>query len=329
MIILSVESSCDETSVAITKDGKEVLSNVILSQVDIHAKFGGVVPEVASRNHLKHISKVFEEAIKEANITSKDIDLVAVTRGPGLIGSLLIGINAAISYAYSHSIPIIGVNHLIGHLYACLIENDVQFPAIGLLISGGHTELIHMKDHFDFEVLGTTLDDAVGETYDKIGRVLGLPYPGGVSIDKIAKDGTDVFKYVRVFLPDKPYYFSFSGLKRAVCDHIFVSNKNNVDYKKEDVAASLQMAIVDVLEKKVKLALDNTECSNLLVAGGVAANSEVRKRLSNLENINTYFPSIKYCGDNAAMIGIAAYYQYKKFGANSDYIIKADSRLEI
>jgi N6-L-threonylcarbamoyladenine synthase len=329
MIVLSVESSCDETSVSITQDGKLVLSNIVASQISIHKEFGGVVPEVASRNHLKIIHTCFDLAIKEAKITIKDIDLVAVTKGPGLVGSLLIGIDAALAFSYANHIPVIGVNHLIAHLYASFIENDVVFPALGLLVSGGHTELILLKDHFDFLLLGSTLDDAVGETYDKIGRALSFSYPGGIELDKRAQNGEDLYKYKRVMLPEQMYNFSFSGLKRAVIDHKAGLDKTNTPYRIEDIASSLQHSVMDTIFAKVDYALKQNNLDRLVIAGGVAANSELRKRAAKLNNIKVYIPSLKYCGDNAAMIGICGYYQYKKYSWDHNYIIKAQSRLDI
>ena len=233
MLVLGVESSCDETSVAIVKDGKEVLANVINSQIKIHEKFGGVVPEVASRHHVYQVSMVFEEAFKIANVNSDDIDLVAVTQGPGLIGSLLIGVNAAKTFALMYNKPIIGVHHLAGHIYANAIESEMKFPCIALLVSGGNTELIYMKEHFEFEIIGQTLDDAVGEAYDKVARVVGLPYPGGPHVDRLAHLGKDSYKLPRVYLDEKSYNFSFSGLKSAV-----INLAHNAKQRGEEINSS-------------------------------------------------------------------------------------------
>src|SRR5690625_613546 len=233
MIILAVESSCDETSVAVLKNGKEVLSHLVFSQIDIHKLYGGVVPEIASRNHVKHVTKLIDEALKEAKIESNAIDYVAVTNGPGLIGSLLVGINAATAFAYANNIPIIGTNHLVGHIYAANIDHELKFPLMALLVSGGHTELIYMKDHFDFEIIGTTLDDAVGEAYDKVARTLGLSYPGGPVIDKLAKLGVEEYELLRDFFIIIDYNFIFLVLINYVIYKVhIIFNKHymiNVD----------------------------------------------------------------------------------------------------
>lgn len=330
MIILSVETSCDETSVAITRNGKEVLSNVVLSQINIHEKFGGVVPEVASRAHIEMMLHIFDKAIKDANINIEDIDLVAVTKGPGLIGSLLVGINAATTFSYVNNIPLIGVNHLMGHIYAGNIEDDLKFPALALLVSGGHTELILIKDHFDIEVLGTTLDDAVGEAYDKVARLLGLSYPGGPIIDKLAKEGRDIYPLPRPMIHSKDNNFSFSGLKSAVLYLLKDLNEKNIDYKNEDIAASFQEAVTDVLVSKVKKVSSELDIKQILVVGGVAANKGLREKLGNqITNIPIVLPAIKYCTDQAAMIGIAAFYQYKLYGAYEGYNLNGKPGLKI
>lgn len=330
MIILSVETSCDETSVAITKDGKEVLSNIVLSQIDVHKKFGGVVPEVASRHHVVHMSRLFDEAIREADITVADIDLVAVTKGPGLVGSLLVGINAAISFAYAHHKKLIGVNHLIGHIYASAIEHDIVFPALCLLVSGGHTELILFKNHMDFEFLGSTLDDAVGEAYDKIARILGIPYPGGPLVDKYAHEGMPTYKLPKPFLKNEPYNFSFSGIKSAVMNLVHNLSQKGEIINVNDMCASFQENVTEVLVTKAKSAAEALGVRQIIVAGGVAANKGLREKIrAQIKDIPIMIPHIKYCTDQAAMIGIAAYYQYQNEGAQSDYIIKAQPGLDI
>lgn len=329
MIILAVESSCDESSVAIVKNGKEVLSHVILSQIDIHKVFGGVVPEIASRNHVEHMTLVFDKALKDARMTPKDIDLVAVTKGPGLIGSLLVGINAATTFAFAHGLPIIGVNHLLGHIYAANIEHDMKFPNLTLLVSGGHTELLYMKDHLDIEVLGTTLDDAVGEAYDKVARTLGLPYPGGPFIDQLAAVGYETYKLPRSYLDKDAYQFSFSGLKSAVINVVHNINQKGETLRVPDMCASFQASVLDVLIDKTKHAAEVYQVKQIIVAGGVAANKGLRERIYNeIKGIDIIFPSMKYCTDNAAMIGAAAYYQFKKEGANPDYLIGGESTLD-
>lgn len=311
MIVLGVESSCDETSVAIVKDGKEVLSNVIYSQIKTHAMFGGVVPEVASRSHTEVITYVFKEAIKEAGISISDIDLVAVTEGPGLIGCLLVGINAAKAFAFAHDIPIIGVNHMTGHIYANNIENELKFPLMALVVSGGHTELVLMKNHYDFKVLGTTLDDAVGESYDKVGRVVGLKYPAGAEVDKLAHEGTDTYKLPRVYLKDD-YNFSFSGLKSAVINLNHNLNQRGEEVDVKNLCCSFQEAVTDVLVDKTIKACNEFGCKQIILAGGVAANKGLREKMKLKKgDIELAYPSIKYCTDNAAMIAVSGYFKYQ------------------
>lgn len=326
MIILAVESSCDETSVAILRNGKEVLSHVVLSQIDIHKLYGGVVPEIASRNHVAHVTKVFNEAITNANIDIKDIDLVAVTKGPGLIGSLLVGINAATSFAFAHNKPIIGVNHLIGHIYASSIENEMKFPLLALLVSGGHTELIYMKDHFDFKIIGSTLDDAVGEAYDKVARTLGLSYPGGPVVDRLAKEGKDTYDLPRVILDKDSYDFSFSGLKSAVINKVHNLNQKGESVDINNMCASFQNSVIDVLIAKTKLAAENFKVKQIILAGGVAANKSLRERMFNeVKGYEIVIPSFKYCTDNAAMIAAAAFEQIKHEEPTHNYLIKGFS----
>ena len=328
MIILSVESSCDETSVSITKDGKEVLSNIVLSQIDIHKEYGGVVPEIASREHVKGITYVFSEALKVANMTPQDIDLVVVTKGPGLIGSLLVGLNAAKVFAMNYNIPILGVHHITGHIYANNIEHDMEFPLLSLVVSGGHTELVLMKDHFEFEKLGETLDDAVGEAYDKVGRVLELPYPGGPVIDKLAHMGKDVFNFPRALIDSNDFNFSFSGLKSAVINKVHNLHQIGVEVSKEDVATSFQECVTDILTSKVKKACDMYNVKQVILAGGVAANRGLREKMEKvITSVPVYYPSIKYCTDNAAMIGIAGYFKYMKEHKVDDSSLNGDSRL--
>ena len=322
MIILAVESSCDETSVAIVKNGKEVLSNVVLSQIDIHQVFGGVVPEIASRNHIEYITRVFDEALEKANLTPKDLDLVAVTEGPGLIGSLLVGINAASAFAFAHNIPLMGVNHMLGHMYAASIDNEIKFPAMVLLVSGGHTELIYAKDHLDFEVIGQTYDDAVGEAYDKVARTLGLSYPGGPIIDKLAHEGSPIYELPRPVINQDNFDFSFSGLKSAVINLVHNNKQKGIELDPKDVAASFQESVLDVLITKTKQALEKHPSRQLIIGGGVSANKGLRKRVfEEIEGIEILIPKMMYCTDNAAMIGAAAYYQYKKEGALPNYLL--------
>jgi N6-L-threonylcarbamoyladenine synthase len=322
MIVLAVESSCDETSVAIVRNGKEVLSNVVLSQIDIHKAFGGVVPEIASRNHIEYITRVFDEALSKANMTPKDIDLVAVTEGPGLIGSLLVGINAASAFAFANQIPLTGVNHMLGHMYAAGIDSEIKFPALVLLVSGGHTELIYAKDHLDFNVLGQTYDDAVGEAYDKVARTLGLPYPGGPIIDKLAHEGKPIYDLPRPVINQDNLDFSFSGLKSAVINLIHNKKQRGEEVDPKDVAASFQESVIDVLITKTQQALEKYPVKQLIVGGGVSANKGLRRRLfEEIKDVEIIIPKMMYCTDNAAMIGAAAYYQFQKKGALPNYLL--------
>ena len=330
MIILAVESSCDESSVAIVKDGKEVLSHIVLSQIDIHQRFGGVVPEIASRNHVVHITRIFDEALKDASLTTEDIDLVAVTKGPGLIGSLLVGINAATAFAFAHGKPLMGVNHLHGHIYAAGIDHDMKFPALALLISGGHTELIYMEDHMSFKLLGTTQDDAVGEAYDKVARTLGLSYPGGPIVDERAALGKDIYHLPRPYLDKSEFNFSFSGLKSAVINLVHNHEQRQEMIDINHMCASFQASVLDVLIEKTRLAQDTYHAKQIIIAGGVAANKGLRKRIfEEIKDVEIIIPKMEYCTDNAAMIGAAAYYQAQKKGLSYDYLLGGDSTLSI
>ena len=331
MLVLGVESSCDETSVAIVKDGKVVLSNVINSQIKIHEKFGGVVPEVASRNHVYQVSLVFEKAFTDANVKPEDIDLVAVTMGPGLIGSLLVGVNAAKTFAMMYNKPIIGVHHLAGHIYANAIEHDMKFPCVALLVSGGNTELIYMKDHFQFKILGETLDDAVGEAYDKVARVVGLPYPGGPHVDKLAHLGKDTYNLPRVYLDDNSFNFSFSGIKSAVINLHHNAEQRGEEIDVNNLCASFQAAVTEVLVRKTFKLCKKLDVKNIIVAGGVSANQGLKERFNeeNKDGFNICIPSIKYCTDNAAMIAVAGYYQYKNRPKLDDLTLNAYASLEL
>lgn len=330
MLVLGVESSCDETSVAVVRDGKEVLSNVINSQIDIHKKFGGVVPEIASRHHVYQVSMIFEEALERAQVKPEDIDLVAVTMGPGLIGSLLVGVNAAKTFALMYHKPIIGVHHLAGHIYANAIEHEMHFPAVALLVSGGNTELIYMKDHFDFEIIGETLDDAVGEAYDKVARVVGLPYPGGPAVDRLAYAGKETYNLPRVYLEDGSYNFSFSGLKSAVINLVHNAEQRKESIVPEDLCASFQAAVTEVLVAKTFRLAKEKKVKQIIVAGGVSANKGLKERFSK-ENpgFEICIPSIKFCTDNAAMIAVAGYYQFQKFKKTDDLSLNAYASLDL
>lgn len=314
--ILAIETSCDETSAAVIEDGKRILSNVVSSQIESHKRFGGVVPEIASRHHVEQITVIVEEAMKKAGVDFEDLDAVAVTEGPGLVGALLIGVNAAKAIAYAHDLPLIGVHHIAGHIYANqLIVDSLTFPLLALVVSGGHTELIYMKEHGSFEIIGETRDDAVGEAYDKVARTIGLPYPGGPHIDRLAAEGTDVLKLPRAWLEADSYDFSFSGLKSAVINTLHNYKQRGEEIKVEDLAASFQASVIEVLVGKTKRAVEEYNINQVLVAGGVAANKGLRNALEAEyanSNVNLIIPPLNLCTDNAAMIGAAASIKLKK-----------------
>ena len=310
--ILGIESSCDETSCSIVKNGNEEISTVILSQIDIHKNYGGVVPEIASRQHVKNITMVIEECLEKANMKMEEIDAIAVTYGPGLIGSLLIGLEAAKTLSYLYNKPLVPVHHIAGHIYANNLVKEMKFPLLSLVISGGHTELVYMEDHLKFEKLGGTLDDAVGECYDKVARVVGIPYPGGPSIDKMAHVGNSTYK-LPLPLNDDSYNFSFSGLKSAVINLSHNEEQRGNELNKEDLASSFQDVVVEIISKKVEKAIKEKNIKYFITAGGVAANKGIRERLAKVceeANIEYSFPEIRYCTDNAAMIATAGYFYY-------------------
>lgn len=325
--ILGIESSCDETSASVVMNGKEVLSNVVVSQIKTHKVYGGVVPEIASRQHTEVITMVIEEAMNKAELNFKDLSAIAVTNSPGLVGSLLVGINAAKALSFAHKIPLIGINHLTGHIYANQIENELKFPLVCLVVSGGHTELIYMKGHYNFELIGETQDDAAGEAYDKVARVLNLSYPGGPVIDKLAQQGNDIYNLPRVMINDGTYNFSFSGLKSAVINLNHNAKQKKVVLNKSDLATSFQNAVVDVLVSKTKKLALEKGVKQVLLSGGVAANSSLRKQmndeLSKLD-IEVIYPALKYCTDNAAMIAVSGYYAFIN-GKQSDLNLEASS----
>ena len=307
MLILALESSCDETAAAIVRDGREVLSNVVSSQIKIHEQYGGVVPEVAAREHLNSINFVIQEACKKASLNSNEIDAFAATAGPGLVGCLLVGLNAAKTLAMVHNKPFLAVNHLSAHVSANFIDSDIKPPFVCLLVSGGHSQIIYVKDYDKQEIVASTIDDAVGEVYDKVARLCSIPYPGGVLLDKMAQNGnSQAFNFPRARVAENE--FSFSGLKTAVLREVKKFDKENLP--KEDIAASFQYVIADTLIEKLKKFADKLNCKTITLAGGVAANSELRKRLAQLNELGyiTHAPEMKYCTDNAAMVGSAAYY---------------------
>lgn len=312
MYILGIESSCDETSVSIVKNGTEEIATVISSQIDIHKDFGGVVPEIASRHHVKNITIVLEECLEIANMEMKDIDAIAITYGPGLIGSLLIGLEAAKTLSFIYKKPLIPVHHIAGHIYANSLVKPLQFPLLALVVSGGHTELIEMKAHYQFNKLGATLDDAIGECYDKVARVIGLEYPGGPKLDKLAKVGESTYN-LPIPLKDDSYNFSFSGLKSAVINLAHNEAQRGIPLNQENLAASFQKVAVESVVSKTKKALLDKKIKHLIVAGGVAANQALRKEIEKMGqtlNVEVSIPPMKYCTDNATMIAAAGYYAY-------------------
>ncbi len=326
MKILAIESSCDETSAAVVENGTKVLSCAVRSQIKTHAKFGGVVPEIAARDHVLAINFVVDQALKDADIKLSEIDKIAVTQGPGLIGALFVGINAAQSLALALDKPLIGVNHLVGHAYAAAIGKELKFPCLVLLVSGGHTELLILRSHLEFEHIGQTLDDAVGECYDKVARVLGFPYPGGKTIDDLAQTGNpEAFSFPRPILK-QGFNFSFSGLKSAVIN-AYTKIEDKANLNKADFAASFQKAVLDTIIYKTKKALKKyPDLKQLIVGGGVSANKGLRSALAKeIKGIEVLIPEFKYCTDNAAMIGAAAYFQVTKFGASKDLCLKGYS----
>ena len=321
---LAIESSCDETSMSIVKNGVEEVATVVLSQIDIHKTYGGVVPEVASRSHVESITIVLDEVLNKANMTMDDIDIIGVTYGPGLIGSLLIGLQAAKTLAMLYHKPLVPVHHIAGHIYANNLEERLKFPLIALVVSGGHTDLIYMKEDYSFERIGSTLDDAVGEAYDKVAKVLGLSYPGGPLIDKLAMQGDDTYN-LPYPLDDSSYNFSFSGSKSAVVNLVHNEKQRGCEIRIADMAFSFQKRVVTVITKKTMKAIAEYNVKNLVIAGGVAANNGLRSKMVELikdKNIKLSTPRIKYCTDNAAMIGAAAYYAYKK-GIVADLYLNA------
>lgn len=313
--ILAIESSCDETAAAVVVDGRKVKSNIIYSQIELHKLYGGVVPEIASRKHVEKINQVIQSAIDEANVTWDDIDAIAVTYGPGLVGALLVGVSAAKALAYAKKKPLVGVHHIEGHIAANYIENaELEPPFMCMVASGGHSHLVYVKDYNQFEIVGRTRDDAAGEAFDKVARAIGLGYPGGPKIDKLAKEGNPkAIDFPRAFMEDAPYDFSFSGLKSAVLNYLNSCEMKNIEVNKADVAASFQQAVVDVLTDNSVRAAKAYGCESLALAGGVASNSSLRDSMRQAceENgLKFYHPSPIFCTDNAAMIGVAGYYEF-------------------
>jgi N6-L-threonylcarbamoyladenine synthase len=314
-LILGIETSCDETSAAVVRGGREILSNVISSQIEIHKRFGGVVPEVASRRHVENVNGVVDVALKKAGVTLDDIDAIGVTYGPGLVGALLVGVSWAKALSFAKGIPLIGVQHIAGHIYANFLSGGSEPPLIALVVSGGHTEIVHMPAHGVFEFLGRTRDDAAGEAYDKVARAMGLDYPGGPQIDRMAQNGNpEAYAFPRAWIDDESMDFSFSGLKSAVLNALHNAEQRGETVNQDDVAASFQAAVVDVLVEKTVRAVKHTGVENVCVAGGVAANRGLRARLTQRaaeEGFHVHFPTLDLCTDNAAMIAAAAYPMYE------------------
>lgn len=317
MLVLGLETSCDETAAAVLKDGDTLLSNVINDQIGIHSKYGGIVPELAGRSHIERVHRVIEEAVEIAGARLKDIDLIAVTMGPGLIGSLLVGLNTAKGLSYGLNTPMIGVNHLEGHLFAIFLQKKIQFPFIALIVSGGHTDLYHVSNFGEYKLLGRTRDDAAGESFDKVGKMLGLPYPGGPGIERLAKKGNGkAHKFPRAYLEKDSLDFSFSGLKTSV--RTFLGRREqrvDITLSDEDVAAGFQEAVIDVLVDKLILACKKEKLTRIVVTGGVASNGALREAVQKAAQVSGFeasFPGPIFCTDNAAMIACAGYHKFSR-----------------
>ncbi len=333
VLILAIESSCDETAAAVVKNGREVLSNVIYSQIALHTEYGGVVPEIASRKHIEKINQVIEQALSDAGLKLNEITAIAVTYGPGLVGALLVGVSAAKAISFASGIPLVGVHHIEGHISANFIENkDLEPPFVCLVVSGGHSHLVVVKDYGEYEILGRTRDDAAGEAFDKVARAIGLGYPGGPKIDKVSKEGNpDAIHFPRAKVGDSEYDFSFSGLKSAVLNYLNSCQMKGEEINTADVAASFQKAVVDVLVEHSMAAVKQCGLNKFAIAGGVASNSALRSRFEEAcqkEKITFYHPSPIFCTDNAAMIGTAAYYEYLK-GVRSGFDLNAVPGLKL
>ena len=328
-IILGIETSCDETAAAVIQNGDTILSNVVASQIKSQRRFGGVVPEVASRHHVEQITLVIDEALEQANVTPEELDAVAVTEGPGLVGALLIGIHAAKAFAFAHGLPIIGVHHIVGHMYANAFVEPMQFPALALIVSGGHTELVVMKDHGHFEKIGETRDDAAGEAFDKVARVIGLPYPGGPEIDRLAQTADEAIEFPRAWLEEGSYDFSFSGLKSAVMNYHHNAQQRGEEIQADQIARGFQESVIDVLVERTVRAAKEYDVKMVIAAGGVSANKGLRAALTEAleqENIPFSVPPIHLCTDNAAMIGAAGHAMYVA-GVRSDLAMNGNPSL--
>ncbi|PLR98654.1 tRNA (adenosine(37)-N6)-threonylcarbamoyltransferase complex transferase subunit TsaD [Bacillus sp. T33-2] len=331
-LIMGIETSCDETAVAIIKNGREIVANVVASQIESHKRFGGVVPEIASRHHVEQITIVLEEAMTQAGISIGDLDAIAVTAGPGLVGALLIGVNAAKALAFAHNIPLVAVHHIAGHIYANRLVSEMKFPLLSLVVSGGHTELVLMKEHGNFEVIGETRDDAAGEAYDKVARTLNLPYPGGPHIDRLAQAGNPSINLPRAWLEEGSYDFSFSGLKSAVINVVHNAEQRGETIDPADLAASFQASVIEVLVDKTIRAAKQYNVKQVLLAGGVAANKGLRTALENsfkdMNGVELIIPPLSLCTDNAAMIAAAGSILYEK-GKRANLDLNGNPGLDI
>ncbi|MGL5677240.1 MAG: tRNA (adenosine(37)-N6)-threonylcarbamoyltransferase complex transferase subunit TsaD [Cellulosilyticaceae bacterium] len=330
--ILAIESSCDETAAAVVENGRNVLSNVIATQIDLHTQYGGVVPEIASRMHVEKMNLVIKEALEKANLKLEEIDAIGVTYGPGLVGALLVGVVAAKALAFSKNIPLVGVHHIEGHIAANYIQApELEPPFLCLVVSGGHTHLVHVKDYSEYEIIGKTRDDAAGEAYDKVARAIGLPYPGGPKIDALSKEGNkNAIKFPKAMLTDG-YDFSFSGVKSAVLNYVNSAKMKDEPLCVPDIAASFQHSVVDVLVTKTMLLAEEKKITKIALAGGVAANSGLREAMDEAchkRGYELYYPELKLCTDNAAMIGAAAYYEYLS-GRRADMTLNAVPNLPL
>jgi N6-L-threonylcarbamoyladenine synthase len=332
LFILGIETSCDETAVAIIKNGTEIVANVVASQIESHKRFGGVVPEIASRHHVEQMTMVLEEALNQANLTFEKLDAISVTEGPGLVGALLIGVNAAKAIAFAHNIPLVAVHHIAGHIYANRLVKEMSFPLLSLVVSGGHTELVYMKEHGHFEVIGETRDDAAGEAYDKVARTLNLPYPGGPHIDRLAHEGEATIDLPRAWLEEGSYDFSFSGLKSAVINTVHNLTQRGETIAPENLAASFQASVIDVLVTKTIKATKEYQVKQVLLAGGVAANKGLRTALNEafckLTDIELVIPPLSLCTDNAAMIAAAGTVLFEK-GQRAGMDLNANPGLDL
>lgn len=333
VLILGIESSCDETAASVVKNGREILSNVIYSQIDLHTLYGGVVPEIASRKHIEKVNQVIEQALKEANVDFKDLDAIAVTYGPGLVGALLVGVSTAKALSFSTGVPLVGVHHIEGHISANYIGNpELEPPFVCLVASGGHSHLVVVKDYGEYEIIGQTRDDAAGEAFDKVARAIGLGYPGGPKVDKLSNEGNpDAIPFPRAKVAENEYDFSFSGLKSAVLNYINAANMKGEEINRADVAASFQKAVIDVLVEHSLHAVKAFKFDKFAIAGGVASNQHLRAAFEEeckKRNIKFYHPSPILCTDNAAMIASAGYYEFKK-GVRAGYDLNAVPNLKL